>query len=83
MSDSEKLAEQKLKSKEVFKGRLLHVYSDTVRLPDGSTSTREWIRHPGASAVVPVFENGDIMLIRQFRYPLGKTFYEVPAGKIR
>lgn len=82
MGDLEKLKEQKIESNEVFNGRLLHVFKDRVRLPDGSTSTREWIKHPGAAAVVPVFENGDIMLIKQFRYPLRKVFFEVPAGKI-
>ena len=82
MNDSRKLIEQTESSKQVFSGRLLHVYFDEVRLPDGSTSTREWIKHPGASAVVPVYENGDIMLVRQFRYPMKQIFYEVPAGKI-
>ncbi len=82
MEDSERLGEHKINSTEVFDGRLLHVFKDEVRLPDGQTSTREYIKHPGAAAVVPVFSNGDIMLIRQFRYPLLQTFYEVPAGKI-
>jgi len=82
MDDSEKLNEQKIKSKKVFNGRMLQVFCDEVRLPDESTSTREWIKHPGASAVVPVFDNGDIMLIKQFRYPLNQIFHEVPAGKI-
>jgi len=82
MGDSDRLKEQKIASTEVFKGRLLQVFLDDVRLPDGSTSTREWIKHPGAAAVVPVFDNGDIMLIEQYRYPLQRAFYEVPAGKI-
>lgn len=82
MNDTDKLIERTLSSKEVFKGRLLHVFFDKAKLPDGSTSTREWIKHPGASAVLPVFENGDVMLVRQFRYPMSQIFYEVPAGKI-
>jgi len=82
MNDSHKLIERTLSSQEVFNGRLLHVYLDEARLPDGTTSTREWIKHPGASAVLPVFENGDVMLVRQFRYPMSQIFYEVPAGKI-
>ncbi|MCW9705597.1 NUDIX hydrolase [Aliifodinibius sp. 1BSP15-2V2] len=82
MTDSHKLIEQTQSSEEIFNGRLLHVFLDHVRLPDGSTSTREWIKHPGASAVVPVFENGDVMLVRQFRYPVSQIFHEVPAGKI-
>lgn len=82
MNDSYKLVERTISSKEVFNGRLLHVFFDEVRLPDGSTSTREWIKHPGASVVLPVFDNGDVMLIRQFRYPMSQIFYEAPAGKI-
>lgn len=82
MNDSKKLVEHTVSSKEIFKGRLLHVFFDEARLPDGSTSTREWIKHPGASVVLPVFDNGDVMLIRQFRYPMSQVFYEAPAGKI-
>jgi ADP-ribose pyrophosphatase len=82
MTDSHKLIEHTISSEEVFNGQLLHVYLDHAQLPDGSSSTREWIKHPGASAVVPVFENGDVMLVRQFRYPVSQIFYEVPAGKI-
>lgn len=82
MKDHKLLVEKKLTSKEVFKGKLLHVFYDEVELPDGAVSSREWIKHPGACAVVPVFENGDIMMIRQFRYPMRQIFWEVPAGKI-
>lgn len=82
MNDSEKLVEKTITSEKVFGGRLLHVFFDEVRLPDGGTSTREYIKHPGASAVVPIFENGDVMMVKQFRYPMGQIFYEVPAGKI-
>lgn len=82
MNDSEQLIEREISSTEIFKGELLHVFSDQARLPNGASSTREWIKHPGASAVLPVFENGDVMLIRQFRYPLRQIFYEVPAGKL-
>lgn len=76
------LREKRLTSEKVFDGKLLQVYSDEAELPDNSTSVREWIKHPGASAVVPVFEDGTIMLLKQFRYPPNKTFIEVPAGKI-
>ncbi len=79
---SSQLAEKKLTSENVFDGKLLNVFLDEVELPDKTTSTREWIKHPGASAVVPVFEDGTIMLLKQFRYPPRKTFIEVPAGKI-
>jgi len=80
MHDSTKLIELKQSSNEVFEGRLLHVFLDNVRLPNGSNSTREWIKHPGASAVLPVFENGDVMMVQQFRYPVQQIFHEVPAG---
>ncbi len=76
------LTEHKLDSKAVFEGRLLHVRSDTVRLPDGKTATREYILHPGAVVVIPVLDNGDLILERQHRYPLHRDFVELPAGKI-
>lgn len=78
----EELWETKISSSHVFDGTLLQVYVDEVTLPDGSKSTRDWIKHPGASAVVPVFEDGSIMLLKQFRYPPRKIFLEIPAGKI-
>lgn len=80
--DQKKLQEKPLSSKHVFDGKLLQVYYDEVELPDGSVSSREWIKHPGASAVVPVFDDGTIMLVKQFRYPARRMFIEVPAGKL-
>ncbi|MEX0846052.1 MAG: NUDIX hydrolase [Balneolaceae bacterium] len=82
MNEHKLLVERTLTSEEVFKGKLLHIFYDEVELPDGSASSREWIKHPGACAVVPIYENGDLMMIRQFRYPMGQIFWEVPAGKI-
>jgi len=76
------LWESTISTNHVFDGTLLQVYVDEVKLPDGSRSTRDWIKHPGASAVVPVFQDGSIMLLKQFRYPPRKLFIEVPAGKI-
>lgn len=78
---AEDLTETTLASQVEFKGRLLEVRTDTVRLPDGASSTREFIVHPGAVVILPVFDNGDILLERQFRYPLHRTFIELPAGK--
>ena len=66
----------------VFDGTLLKVRRDVVRLPDGSQGTREYIRHPGAVAIVPLFDDGRVLLERQFRYPHGREFIEVPAGKL-
>jgi len=75
------LRETGISSEAVYSGALLVVRRDRVRLPDGRESVREYIRHPGASAVVPIHGNGDVVLLRQFRYPAGKVFIEVPAGK--
>lgn len=80
--ENNELRETGVHSGKVYSGALLHVYRDIVRLPDGRESVREFIRHPGASAVVPIHANGDVVLLRQFRYPAGKTFIEVPAGKL-
>jgi ADP-ribose pyrophosphatase len=66
----------------VFDGSLLKVHRDTVRLPDGSEGTREYIRHPGAVAVVALFDDGSVLLERQFRYPNRREFIEIPAGKL-
>ncbi len=76
------LVEKKLHSKCVYKGCLLHVWRDDVELPNGKTSIREYIRHPGAVVVVPVLDNGNIILEKQFRYPSNRVFIECPAGKI-
>jgi len=66
----------------VFDGKLLKVHRDQVRLPDGSSGAREYIRHPGAVAIVPLFDDGSLLLERQFRYPHRREFIEVPAGKL-
>jgi len=76
------LKETQLTHEAVFDGKLLHVRKDTVRLPDGNTSVREFIEHPGAVALVPYLKNGNVVLLNQFRYPLKKIFIELPAGKI-
>lgn len=75
------LTETTIASDVVYDGALLHVRRDSVHLPGGGESVREWIRHPGASAVVPLLDNGDTVLLRQFRYPARREFLEVPAGK--
>ena len=75
------LTEHTLKSSDEFCGRLLHVKKDRVRLPNGAESTREYIVHPGAAVILPIFDNGDLLLERQHRYPLHRDFLELPAGK--
>ena len=76
------LYEHPLNSAKVYSGKLLHVHRDEVRLPDGKTSVREYIRHPGAVVILPLTQSGELILERQHRYPLGRDFIEVPAGKI-
>ena len=81
-NDDKNLVEKKISSENVFDGTLLHVKKDTVELPNGHQSTREWIEHPGASAVIPLLPDNQIILVKQFRYPVGQVTLEVPAGKL-
>jgi ADP-ribose pyrophosphatase len=76
------LVEQQLSREELLQGRFLHVVRDTVRLPDASTATREFVLHPGAVAVVPLLDDGRIVLERQFRHAAGGVMIEIPAGKL-
>ena len=76
------LIEEKIGSEDIFDGTLLHVKRDTVKLPNGSESTREWIKHPGASAVIPLLDDGQVILVKQYRYPIGRITLEIPAGKL-
>lgn len=81
-NDMNSLTEKELSSKLVFDGNLLKVYSDKVELPNGKEAEREYIKHPGAVAVVPITEGGKIVLVRQYRYATGKALLEIPAGKL-
>ncbi|THF66922.1 NUDIX hydrolase [Pseudothauera nasutitermitis] len=76
------LEEVELASELVFDGRLLKVRRDRVRLPDGAEGGREYIRHPGAVAIVAQLPDGALVFERQFRYPLRRAFLEIPAGKL-
>ena len=76
------LVETRMDGEVVFKGRLLDVRRDTVRLPDGTLATREYIVHPGAVLIVPVLPDGTLIMLRQFRYPVGRVLIEFPAGKL-
>lgn len=80
------LIEIKRSGREVFKGRLLHAFQDIVELPDGSSTVREYVVHPGAVMVVPLLydEGGNVRVVleRQFRYPVGRVMVEFPAGKL-
>jgi ADP-ribose pyrophosphatase len=80
--DDAHLAETFVSGEDVFRGSLLHVVRDTITLPNGRTGTREYIKHPGAACIVAEFENGKLLLERQYRYPMGKVMIEFPAGKL-
>lgn len=76
------LIEHCLSSQTLAAGGMLTVKCDQVRLPNGNTSQREYVMHPGAVLVVPILPNGNVVLEKQFRYPLRQVFIELPAGKI-
>lgn len=65
-----------------YDGHFLKVYCDQVKLPDGKSTYREYIKHPGAVVILPLFSDGTVLLERQFRYPVHKAIIEFPAGKI-
>lgn len=81
-SMDEDLKETVLSQEEVYCGGLLHVHRRQVRLPDGRTAGREMIVHPGAAAMVVINDDGTTVLERQWRCPLDRAFWEIPAGKI-
>lgn len=76
------LIERRIDGQELLKGNFLHVFRDTVLLPDGKRATREYIVHPGAVMVIPLLDDGRLVLERQFRYPVGQVMVEFPAGKL-
>lgn len=78
----EHLIEHKVSGVQVYAGHFLDVRCDQVHTPDGGSATREYIVHPGAVMVVPVLDDGRLVMERQFRYPLGRVMLEFPAGKL-
>ncbi len=80
--DIDRLAEQTLDSRLAFEGDFLRLYVDNIRAADGHLGTREYLRHPGAVMIVPLLPDGQVVLERQYRYPLKRTAIEFPAGKI-
>ena len=77
-----RMGERKIASEEIFQGFILHVQKDTVGLPDGNTASREVIRHIGAVCVIPVTEDNQVIMERQYRYPIDRVIWEIPAGKL-
>ena len=82
MQNFENLTEKQVESREIFDGYIMHVFKDTVELPNGKLAPREYMRHVGAVCVVPLLDDGSVLLERQFRYPVGKVLMEIPAGKL-
>jgi ADP-ribose pyrophosphatase len=76
------LRETQVESQQVYKGHFLDVRRDVVRLPNGRNAQREYIVHPGAVMVVPILDDGRLVVERQYRYPLGRVILEFPAGKL-
>ena len=74
--------ETTLSSEEIFNGRVIRVTYDKVLLENGNTSTREVVHHHGGACILPVDENGNITMVRQYRYALGEEMWELPAGKL-
>jgi ADP-ribose pyrophosphatase len=77
-----RLEEKTIKSQTIYEGNIIRLQLDQVTLPDGRTSQREIVKHPGAVAVVAITDENKLVLVRQFRKPLEKTILEIPAGKL-
>ena len=82
MEQFENLIEKTKSETDIFNGVILHVKKDTVILPNGREATREIIRHVGAVCVIPVTDDGKVIIERQFRYPIDSVITEIPAGKL-
>lgn len=76
------LTETQIDSALVYEGNFIRVHKDRARLPDGSTSMREYVKHPGAVAILALLDNGNLIMERQYRYAPQQEFIELPAGKI-
>lgn len=75
------LKEEQVKSDLLYDGRIIKLYNDEIRLPDGNKAYREYVKHPGGVCVVPLTDEKEVMLVRQYRYVYGKEIIEIPAGK--
>ncbi|MGZ3182866.1 MAG: NUDIX domain-containing protein [Telluria sp.] len=76
------LTEKRISGETAYDGKFLKVERDLIELPDGKQTHREYIRHPGAVVVLPLLDDGRVLLERQYRYPNAQVFIEFPAGKI-
>ena len=72
-----------MRHRTLYRGRAVSFCVDDIRLPDGKRATREYLDHPGAVAAVPFLDRDTVVLVRQYRHPVGQVTYEIPAGKLR
>lgn len=77
-----KFEEKTIQTKQIFNGRIISLQVDDVQLPDGTTSKREIVKHPGAVAVIALTEDDQLVLVEQYRKPLERSLLEIPAGKV-
>ena len=82
MTDESKLIEKEKSSELIFDGKVLHLYRDEIILPDGSDGFREYCNHNGGVCVLPLTDEGEVILVRQYRYAHRKCTLEIPAGKL-
>lgn len=76
------LTEKQVSSELIYDGKVVHLYKDEIELPDGKSGMREYIKHIGAACVVPVTDDGRVIVVRQYRYPFSAVLTEIPAGKL-
>jgi ADP-ribose pyrophosphatase len=77
-----KFEEKTVSRKHIYQGNIINIESLTVTLPDGKEATRDMVSHPGASVIIPLNENGELYMVRQYRKPIEKVSLEIPAGKL-
>ena len=80
--DEKDFYEKPLSSQCIFDGKILHVYKDDIELPNGKPGFREVIRHVGGACIIPITDEGEVICVRQYRYPYARMIVEVPAGKL-
>ena len=80
--NDERLIEREKESELIYDGKVLHLYRDVVTLSDGSDSIREYCAHNGGVCVLPLTDDGDVICVRQYRYAIGQSIIEIPAGKL-
>ena len=80
--DEKDLYEKPLKSQCIFDGKIIHVYKDDVELPNKNAAFREVIRHVGGACIIPITDQGEVVCVKQYRYPYARVIIEIPAGKL-